>query len=172
MKRLLHSISDMERVLVIGCPGSGKSTFARKLQEITRLPLCYLDLLFWNKDKTTVSKEEFDKRLDKVLQKDRWIIDGNYSRTMAKRLSRCDTVFLLDFDVDVCIDGITSRVGTERADMPWIETEVDEEFLQFVKDFKTQTTPKILSLLESAHNVNVLVFKNRSEADEYLNSLK
>ena len=161
----------MKRVLVIGCPGSGKSTFARKLQNITDLPLYYLDMLFWNKDKTNVSKEIFDKRLDEVLCRDEWIIDGNYSRTMERRLERCDTVFFLDYDVQVCVDGITNRVGTMRPDMPWVETSVDEDFLDFVMKYKDENRPQVLNLLSKYHDKNVIVFKSRQEADNYLNSL-
>lgn len=161
----------MKRVLVIGCPGSGKSTFARRLQKITDLPLCYLDMLFWNADKTTVSKEVFDLRLDEVLKKEEWIIDGNYSRTMERRLERCDTVFFLDYDVQVCVDGITNRVGTVRPDMPWIENEVDGDFLQFVKDFKTNRTGQICEMLDKFPQVKKIVFKNRRESEEFLQKL-
>ena len=70
------------KAIVIGCPGSGKSTFAKELSESTDTPLYYLDRMNWNSDKTTVSRDIFDKRLSTVLQKDEGIIDGNYMRTM------------------------------------------------------------------------------------------
>lgn len=70
------------KAIVIGCPGSGKSTFAKKLSKYTKTPLCYLDRLNWNADKTAVAREIFDERLSAVLQKDEWIIDGNYMRTI------------------------------------------------------------------------------------------
>ncbi len=76
----------MKKVLIIGCPGSGKSTFARKLHEITSIPLYYLDMIYRNADKTTVPHDIFDSRLDDILQKPTWIIDGNFSRTLKKRL--------------------------------------------------------------------------------------
>ena len=76
----------MKRVIVIGCSGSGKSTFSRKLQEKTGLPLHYLDMIFHKPDKTTLSREEFDRLLMQILREDEWIIDGNYQRTMALRL--------------------------------------------------------------------------------------
>ena len=83
----------MKKIIVIGCPGSGKSTFSKKLSSLTRLPLYHLDLIYHKENKETISKEEFDKKLDDVLSKNEWIIDGNYSRTLRKRLSKCDTVF-------------------------------------------------------------------------------
>lgn len=79
-----------ERILVIGSPGSGKSTFARALGELTDLPLLYLDRLFWNADRTTVENQVFDQRLEQAMaQSQRWIMDGNYSRTLDRRLARC-----------------------------------------------------------------------------------
>lgn len=71
----------MERVLVIGCPGAGKSTFARALQGATGLPLYYLDQLFHLPDGS-------HEGLAAILKAPRWIIDGNYQRTLAPRLAR------------------------------------------------------------------------------------
>lgn len=100
----------MKRVLVIGCPGSGKSTFARKLRDMTGLPLYYLDMLWHKPDQTTVSAEEFDASLQAILQHDRWIIDGNYQRTLEVRFEACDTVFLLDLPLPLCLESARSRI--------------------------------------------------------------
>ncbi|MGN1344843.1 MAG: adenylate kinase [Traorella sp.] len=158
----------MNKVMVIGCPGSGKSTFSRKLHELTNLPLYHLDMLYWNEDKTTVTREVFCERLQHVLEKESWIIDGNYLFTMEKRLQVCDTVFYLDYPVEVCLDGIYKRRGKKREDMPWIEEEVDEEFLQFIKDFEVERKPAIMKLLHQYQDKEIYIFKNRDEADEYL----
>ena len=101
----------MKKVLVIGCPGSGKSTFSRSLHNVTGIPLYHLDMLYWNSDKTTVEKNVFISRLTEVLNKDQWIIDGNFSSTMSLRLSLCDTVFFLDYPTDLCLEGVEERRG-------------------------------------------------------------
>ena len=158
----------MKRVLVIGCPGSGKSTFARKLHMKTGLPLYYLDMLYWNADKTTVTAEEFDEKLDDVLKKEEWIVDGNYSRTMEKRLKRSDTVFFFDIPTETCIEGIKNRVGTARPDMPWLERKVDEELLEFVKGFNKNTTPEIRRCLDKYDGIEKICFTSRNDAEMFL----
>lgn len=158
----------MKKVIVIGSPGAGKSTFARKLRDKTNLPLYYLDMLWHKADKTTVSQEEFDTRLCEILQQEQWIIDGNFSRTLEMRLQVCDTVFLLDFPVEVCLSGVESRIGKKRVDMPWIETEFDEEFKQWILDFPNIRLPQIYTLLEKyKENKQIIIFKSRQEADAY-----
>ncbi|MBQ3519190.1 MAG: adenylate kinase [Clostridia bacterium] len=161
----------MNKVIVIGCPGSGKSTFSRALHALTSLPLYHLDLLKWNSDKTTVSKEVFLERLQNVLVLDKWIIDGNYGSTIELRMKECDTVFFLDYPVEVCIDGIRQRQGKQRSDMPWIETEDDAEFPEFIRNYNSQSRPKVLELLNNYPQKDVFIFKNRKEADEYLNNM-
>ena len=87
----------MKRVLVIGCPGAGKSTFARALRDRTGLPLYYLDRIWHRPDGSHIEREEFTGRLTEILSRDRWIVDGNYLHTLKLRLQACDTVFMLDY---------------------------------------------------------------------------
>ena len=162
----------MNKAIIIGCPGSGKSTFSRALHEKTNLPLYHLDMLYWNSDRTTVSKEIFRERLQSVLVLDRWIIDGNYGSTIEMRLKECDTVFFLDYPLEVCIDGVRLRKGTVRTDMPWVETEDDEEFLQFIRDFEKRSRPKIIELLNEYKDKNIVIFKSREDADKFLKELQ
>ena len=87
----------MKKILIIGNAGAGKTTFARKLSQMTKIPLTHLDKLFWCGEWEHISRDEFDVLLDEVLSKDEWIIDGNFNRTLPKRLMHCDTVFFFDF---------------------------------------------------------------------------
>ena len=137
----------MKKVIVIGCPGAGKSTFARKLSAKTGLPLYYLDMIWHLPDRTILSREEFATRLEMITSGEKWIIDGNYLHTMPFRLQNCDTVFFFDLPTDVCLAGAEERIGKEREDMPWTEERLDEEFRQWIIDFPMQQLPVINSLL-------------------------
>ena len=144
----------MKKVIVVGCPGSGKSTFARKLQEKTGLPLYYLDMIWHKPDKTTLTKEEFDEKLHRLIARDEWIIDGNYSRTLEPRLQACDTAFVFDLPLEVCLAGAQARVGTKRIDMPWEETELSQEFLNYILSFSQQQLPRLLQLARQYSSKN------------------
>ncbi len=160
----------MKKVIIIGCPGAGKSTFARKLHKAMGLPLYYLDMLWHKPDKTNYTREEFDRSLAKIMEQDEWIIDGNYIRTLEMRLKTCDTVFLLDFPTEMCLKSVENRIGAKREDMPWAETEIDEEFRQWILDFPKDQLPKIYNLLDKyKESVQIVVFKTREEAENYAN---
>ena len=159
----------MNKIIVIGCPGSGKSTFSRALHNRTGIPLYHLDMMFWNADRTTVERRVFLDRLSAVLEKDSWIIDGNYGSTMEIRLAACDTVIFLDYPTDVCLDGVRARRGKPRSDMPWTETEEDAEFTEFIKSFDQRKRPQVLELLEKYNDKNIIVFTGREQADAFLN---
>ena len=159
----------MKKVIVIGCPGSGKSTVSRELHNKTGIPLYHLDMMYWNADKTMVENRLFLERLSAVLEKNEWIIDGNYGSTMELRMAACDTVIFLDYPLDICLDGIRERRGKPRSDMPWIETEEDAEFIEFIKNYNEQQKPKVLELIKKYADKNIIIFKSREEADAFLN---
>ena len=162
-------MSELKKIIVIGCPGGGKSTVSRALHNKTGIPLYHLDMMYWNADKTTVEKSIFLERLSAVLEKNEWIIDGNYGSTMELRMAACDTMIFLDYPLDVCLDGIRERRGKPRSDMPWIETEEDAEFIEFIKSYNEQQKPKVLELLAKYGDKNIVIFKSREEADAFLN---
>ena len=162
----------MNKVIIIGCPGSGKTTFAEKLHKCTELPLYYLDAIWHKPDKTHISREEFDERIADIFAESQWIIDGNYKRTIEMRLKECDTVFLFDLPTDVCIQGATERIGKGRYELPWLETELDPEFKQFIEDFPKDTLPYIYELLEKYKDEKqVIIFKSRQEADMFISKI-
>lgn len=158
--------------MVIGCPGSGKSTFSRKLHDITGLPLFHLDMMYWNPDKTIVEKPVFRARLADAIAQNEWIIDGNYNSTLELRMEACDTVIFLDYPVEVCLSGVKERSGKPRSDMPWFETEEDAEFTKFIKSYNNDNRPRVMELLAKYSNKAIYVFTSRDEAAAFLSGLQ
>ncbi len=162
----------MKKIIVIGCPGSGKTTFAEKLRDKTGLKLFYLDAIWHKSDRTHISREEYDARLSEILGLDSWIIDGNYSRTIESRISACDTVFLFDLPAEVCLEGAISRLGKERYDLPWIDTELDPKLKKEIEEFGDKNLPMIYALLDKYKDgKRVVVFRSRKEADDFVGSV-
>ena len=161
----------MNKIIVIGPSGSGKSEFSRKLNKILNIDIYHLDNIFWNSDKTHITREEFDIKLNDILSKDRWIIDGDYSRTYEIRFMNADTIFYLDYPLDVCLEGAKSRIGKKRDDLPWIEDEFTQEFKEWIINWHNTTKPMVEVLINKYKDKNIIIFKNRDEANSYLKSL-
>ena len=158
----------MKKAIILGPSGSGKSTFSVMLHNATGLPLYHLDNIWWNADKTHISRPEFDLKLNDLLSRDSWIIDGDYSRTYEPRIAACDTVFFLDFDINICMEGLTQRLGKPRPDMPWIDYELDLDLVKLVYKYETENKPVLLSLFKKYPEKRVIVFKTRKEAEEWI----
>ncbi len=160
----------MKKELIIGSSAAGQSTFTRNLAAKTGLPLYYLDMIWHLPDRTTLPREEFDKRLEEIMKSDSWIIDGNYSRTLPMRLKEADTVFLFDIPVEQCLEGAIERLSHERVDMPWHDSELSDDFRQWILNFPTERLPVIEEIL-SQYTGSVYRFTTRKQADEFIASI-
>ena len=166
----------MERIMIVGCGGAGKSTLARQLGEITGLPVVHLDKLFWHSGWVESTREEIDEKILRELQKEKWIIDGNYMRTMPMRMAHCDTVIFLDFNRAVCVWGILKRyltnLGKVRSDMPeGCVEKIDWEFFVWVWNFNKTKREKIYRMLNEAERIETIVLKNRRAVRKFLKQL-
>lgn len=129
-----------KRIIVIGSPGSGKSTFSRKLAIISSIPLIHLDKEFWNSGWVETSREEWIEKQSKLISKDRWIVDGNYGGTMDMRIERADTIISFELNRMVCILSYFKRVITNmnkiRPDMPeGCPESFDFQFMKYIWNF-------------------------------------
>ncbi len=166
----------MKRIIIIGCPGSGKTTLAKRLSERMQLPLVHLDTLGWHGNWEQTSNDEFDRLLMNELAKPEWIIEGNYNRTIPTRLIRCDTVIYLDFSRFACLCGVIGRVikgyGKSRPDMGGNCPErFDLDFLKFVWGFNKQHRKNYYDALLNEKDKNIIILRNRKEADKLLSEI-
>ena len=166
----------MERIMIIGCGGSGKSTLARQLGEKTGLPVVHLDKLFWRPGWVNLTREEFDVVHNAAIEEKKWILDGNFDRTMEPRIRRCDTVVYLDFSRMACLLGVMKRIlttyGKVRPDMgDGCPERFDLEFLQWVWNFNKNKREKNYRLLEQYGDKRIYILKNRKQVKEFLESL-
>ena len=167
----------MERIMIIGCGGSGKSTLARQLGEKLNLPVVHLDKLFWHPGWVESTKDEIDKKIMEAIAEPRWIMDGNYNRTISQRMKRCDTVIYLDFSRFACLMGVAKRVittyGQVRPDMAeGCPERFDWEFLQWVWNFNKNKRERYYKMLNEAEGIEKIVLKNRRAVRRFLEQLE
>ena len=167
----------MERILIIGCGGAGKSTLARQLGDQLNLPVVHLDKLFWHPGWVESTKEEIDEKIMAEMEKPQWIMDGNYNRTLPERIKHCDTIIYLDFSRFACIRGVLKRVittyGTVRPDMgEGCPERFDWEFLQWVWNYNRDKRDANYRLLNETVGVETIVLKNRRMVKRFLQSLE
>ncbi len=166
----------MERILIIGCGGAGKSTLARKMGEKTGIPVVHLDKIFWNPGWVEKTDEEFDEILAEELEKPRWIMDGNYGRTLPERVKYCDTIVYLDFSRLTCLLGVFKRIATTygkvRPDMgAGCPERLDWDFLKWVWNFNRKNREKFYRILNENPEKTTIVLKNRRMVKRFLESL-
>jgi adenylate kinase family enzyme len=159
----------MRKVLVIGPGGAGKSTFASQLGKLLNIEVLHLDRFYWHAGWVETPKPEWLKTVEELLQRDAWIMDGNYSGTLDVRLQACDTVIFLDMPRTLCLWRVLKRTLTyrnrSRPDMAeGCREKLNLEFLLWIWNYPRRSRPKIIKLLESSPAEKRIV-RLRSEAD-------
>ncbi len=166
----------MQRILIIGNAGAGKTTLARLLAQKLDLPLVHLDRLFWHGNWQQQDRDTFDALLQAELEKPAWIIDGNFSRTLPHRLRYCDAVIYLDLPTWVCLTGITWRIfrywKKTRPDMggccPEQFDKQKRALYRGVLQYNKRNRQKIYQLLADATHAKVIVLRSRKQIRTFL----
>lgn len=162
-----------KKIIIIGCPGSGKSYFSKHLAKITNLPLYHLDMLYWKPNWVSTPREEFNKTVNLIMDKDEWIIDGNFNGTLEHRFKKASLVYFLDLPTEVCLESVKMRLGIKRDDFPhFLEETEDLEFNNSIKEFKDTGRLTILSLIKKYPDRTVIIFTSRDEVNSYLYSIE
>ena len=171
-------ISKTERILVIGCCGAGKSTFSKELEKIINLPVIHLDKYYHKPNWEEPAKEEWNKTLYRLVNKKRWIMDGNYSDSFDIRIPRAATIIYLDYSSLRCFIRVIKRIikdyGKKRNDMAeGCKENLDVSFLKFVLTFNYKNRSKIYKRLEKVKNTKkVIVLKNDRQTSSFLCQLR
>lgn len=114
-------IAQMERVMIVGGPGSGKSKLGQRLGQRTGLPVVHMDHIHWLPNWVERSRDDKDRMTREVHRRPEWILEGGHSSTYADRLAHADTLIWLDVGVWRRLWRVTRRLaqnyGKRRPDM-------------------------------------------------------
>ncbi|MEN6543497.1 topology modulation protein [Parvibaculum sp.] len=159
----------MKRILVIGCSGGGKSTLARALGAQLDLPVIHLDQIWWTPGWVELGDEQFLPKLDEALAGERWIIDGNYTKTFDRRMPCADTIIWVDQPRGVCFRRALWRAVTQfgraREDVaPGCPERIDPEFFRYVWTFKEKHDAKIEDAI-AKHGVHAALVRLCSDTE-------
>ncbi len=163
----------MKKIILIGCPGSGKTTLATKLGSKLNIPIHHLDKYFWKENRKHLTQEEFREVQDDLMATDTWILDGNFTKSIDNRIVNADTVIFLDFPKALSLFRYVKRYinhfGTVRNDMGGGNTDTLQwKFIKFVLTFPKE---EIYSMIkEYSGERKVYILKNQKEVDIFLNN--
>jgi adenylate kinase family enzyme len=165
----------MRRVLVVGCAGAGKSTFARRLAHATGLPVIHLDRHYWRPGWVEPDKEHWASRVGSLVAGPGWIIEGNYGGTLPARLARADTVIHLDMPRRLCLWRVLRRTtlqyGRTREDMTEDCPErFDLPFLRYVWDYRRRHRPILIGALRNFQGT-LVTLRDPATVERYLSAL-
>lgn len=164
------------RIAIVGAPGTGKTTLANILSEIYNIPATHIDGIHHLENWVLRDKEERDKMILDIVQKERWIIDGTYKSTLRARLERADLIIWLDFSTFAQLKGVMGRYlknkGIEKPEIPGCKEKMDKEFFTYVLKYNKNKRKVIVENLEGIDKEKVLVFKNRKQVNKWIEKTK
>ena len=164
----------MKKVLVIGSGGSGKSTLARQLGTVLGLEVLHLDSFYWKAGWVEPPKDQWRDTVEELIDREAWIVDGNYSGTLAQRIEACDTIVFLDLSRILCLCRIVKRRLTYRhGNRPDIAEGCNEqlnlEFVAWVFNYSHRSKPKVVKLIqENSSRKKIVWLRSRREVDSFL----
>jgi adenylate kinase family enzyme len=160
------------RVLVVGCAGAGKTTFATRLGEVLDLPVIHLDSEYWRPGWQHPPEDEWPALVDDLTAREDWVMDGNYGGTLERRLERAHAVCFLDIPRLTCLRRVILRSWRYRGRPgpglpPGCPERLEWQFLMWVWNYEQRSRGRVLSLL-AACDLPVVHLRSRREADRWL----
>ena len=163
----------MKRIMVVGCPGSGKSTMAIRIAQKLDLPVVHLDQIHYApgwQERTKAEKTRLATRAEKA---DRWVIDGNLSATYPHHLSRADCCVRLDIPLHIRLWRVLKRrLSGARPGLPrGSPDQLNWEFIKYVLRSDRLTRPKYQKLHLEAGGTPFFYLRSAQEINGFLSAL-
>lgn len=164
----------INRISVIGGSGSGKSTLTNVLSKELNIPAIHLDSINYNANWVETDKNERDSIISSKADEQRWIIDGNYNKTLKERLDRADLIIWLDYSSFAHLKGVIKRIvknyNKEKPDIPGCKERFDFTFIKYVATYNRKKRPKVIEIIKDIPDEKLLVFKKQKDLNKWLES--
>jgi adenylate kinase family enzyme len=166
------------KIMLIGSGGAGKSTLAIMLGDLADIPVYHLDALYWKPGWLPTPREEWDEVVRQLVKKDRWIIDGDYGRTLDIRMSEADTIIFLDFPRWITLYRVIKRRiryhNRTRPDMhDGCPEKLDSEFMSWIWNYRKDKRPRIMQKIETlADKKKVIIIRTPNEVRQFIKKVK
>lgn len=162
----------INRVAIVGAPGSGKTTASFKLEKIYNLPVFNIDTIYQLPNWVMRDPKERDAMIIEEADKEKWIIDGTFIDTLEYRVNRADIVFFLDYNTFTFMKGIILRYlknrGKEKPDMPGCIERLDLSFFFYVLTYNLRRRKYVVEVLNKFPNKDIRIFKKQKDLNEWI----
>ena len=160
------------RISIVGGSGSGKSTLCNILSKELNLPAIHLDAINYEPNWVEIDKEERDKIISNKSAEDKWIIDGNYNKTLQERFEKADLIIWLDYSTIKQLKGVIKRYlktyNKERPEIPGCKERLDFTFIKYVFTYNKKKRPMIVDYLKNIPKEKVLIFRKQKNLNKWL----
>jgi adenylate kinase family enzyme len=164
----------VQRVVVLGPGGAGKTQLAHAVAARTGLPVVHLDRIFWREEWKPAPRDEARRELEAVVAGERWILDGNFLDAGDARFERADTVIFLDLPRRTCLRRALWRLVRDRSrtrpDLPDHEG-FDLPFVRWIWRYPHEDRPRVLALLDSVSGADIRRLRSPREVRRYVATL-
>ena len=160
------------RISIVGGSGSGKSTLCNILSKELNLPAIHLDAINFNANWVEINKTERDKIISTKIEDEKWIIDGNYNRTLKERFKKADLIIWLDYSTFMQLKGVLKRYlktrNNERPEIPGCKEKLDFKFIKYVLTYNKKKKTIIEDYLKDIPKEKVLIFTKQKDLNKWL----
>ena len=168
----------MNKILVLGNSGAGKSSFTSLLAKKLNIDYLHLDKIVYKYNWDSPCFDDLRYEVDNFITKEKWIMDGNFLNNSLNRFQECDTIYFLDINRFVCLISVLKRnkkyKGKQRESRSdFCDEKITFSYLKWVFfDFYRTSRKEIKKILIENSNKKVIVFKNRRQINKYTKEWK